>query len=169
DITATGASSQFNGSVELNTPGIDPNSGLVELPTIAVETEVAQVCDSPGYAQSSFIITGRGGLPPNPTKDVLPNGTVEVGWVALKPSSDANSTRGFSLRDANANVNGGLRRSSNSPVTTKAVTTTPERIVEANGWVVNKNGEVVLTANLPAGGRSSWHKAVSCSATHAHQ
>ncbi|MCL6753868.1 filamentous hemagglutinin, partial [Nostoc sp. CCCryo 231-06] len=84
DITATGASSQFNGSVELNTPDIDPNSGLVELPTIAVATEVAQVCDSPGYAQSSFTITGRGGLPPNPTKDVLPNGTVEVGWVALK-------------------------------------------------------------------------------------
>ncbi|MCC5666469.1 filamentous hemagglutinin N-terminal domain-containing protein [Nostoc sp. CHAB 5784] len=148
DITATGASSQFNGSVELNTPGIDPNSGLVELPTIAVETEVAQVCDSPGYAQSSFIITGRGGLPPNPTKDVLPNGTVEVAWVALKPSSDAK---------------GGLRQSNSQPVTTNPVTTTPERIVEANGWVVNEKGEVVLTANVPAGGRGSWHKAVSCS------
>ncbi|MCC5601551.1 filamentous hemagglutinin, partial [Nostoc sp. CHAB 5714] len=154
DITATGASSQFNGSVELNTPGIDPNSGLVELPTIAVETEVAQACDSPGYAQSSFIITGRGGLPPNPTKDVLPNGTVEVAWVALKPSSDA-----F----------GGLRRSNSQPVTTNPVTTTPERIVEANGWVVNEKGEVVLTANVPGGGRGSWHKAVSCSNYQAHQ
>ncbi|BBD69203.1 filamentous hemagglutinin outer membrane protein [Nostoc commune NIES-4072] len=141
DITATGASPQFNGSVELNTPGIDPNSGLVELPAIAVETEVAQVCDRPGYAQSSFTITGRGGLPPNPTKDVLPNGTVEVGWVALKPSSD----------------------SSNPPVTTNPVITTPERIVEANGWVVNAKGEVVLTANVPAESRSSWHKDVACS------
>ncbi|MCC5656590.1 filamentous hemagglutinin N-terminal domain-containing protein [Nostoc sp. XA010] len=141
DITATGASPPFNGSVELNTPGIDPNSGLVELPTIAVATEVAQVCDSPGYAQSSFTITGRGGLPPNPTKDVLPNGTVEIGWVALKPSSN----------------------SSNPPVTTNPVTTTPERIVEANGLVVNEKGEVVLIANVPAGGRSSWQKAVPCS------
>ncbi|MGF2039481.1 MAG: filamentous hemagglutinin N-terminal domain-containing protein [Nostoc sp. CmiVER01] len=141
DITATGASSQFNGSVELNTPGIDPNSGLVELPAIAVATQVAQVCDRPGYAQSSFTITGRGGLPPNPTKDVLPNGTVEVGWVALKPSSN----------------------SSNPPVTTNSVTTTSERIVEANGWVVNEKGEVVLTANVPAESRSSWHKDVSCS------
>ncbi|AUB44367.1 Large exoprotein involved in heme utilization or adhesion (plasmid) [Nostoc flagelliforme CCNUN1] len=146
DITA---SSQFgvNGTVELNTPGIDPTSGLVELPTIAVATEVAQVCDSPDYAQSSFTITGRGGLPPNPTKDVLPNDTVEVGWVALKPSSD----------------------SSNPPVTTNPVTSTPERIVEANGWVVNEKGEVVLTANVPAGGHGSWQKDVSCSATHAHQ
>ncbi|AUB39229.1 Large exoprotein involved in heme utilization or adhesion [Nostoc flagelliforme CCNUN1] len=159
DITA---SSEFGtqGTVELNTPGIDPNSGLVELPTIAVETEVAQVCDSPGYAQSSFIITGRGGLPPNPTKDVLPNGTVEVGWVSLKSSSDANWRR---------YANGGLRQSSNPPVTTKAVTPTPERIVEASGWAVNKKGEVVLTANLSAGGRGSWHKDVPCSATHAHQ
>ncbi|MBG1263907.1 filamentous hemagglutinin N-terminal domain-containing protein [Nostoc commune] len=159
DITA---SSEFGtqGTVELNTPGIDPNSGLVELPTVAVETEVAQVCDSPGYAQSSFIITGSGGLPPNPTKDVLPNGTVEVGWVSLKPSSDANWRR---------YANGGLRSSSNPPVTTKAVTSTPERIVEASGWAVNKKGEVVLTANLSAGGRGSWHKDVPCSATHAHQ
>ncbi|MBD2534970.1 filamentous hemagglutinin N-terminal domain-containing protein, partial [Nostoc flagelliforme FACHB-838] len=72
DITATGASPEFSGSVELNISDVNPNSGLVELPTIGVETEVAQVCDSPGYAQSSFIITGRGGLPPNPTKDILP-------------------------------------------------------------------------------------------------
>jgi len=160
DITA---SSEFGtqGTVELNTPGIDPNSGLVKLPTIAVETEVAQVCDSPGYAQSSFIITGSGGLPPNPTKDVLPNGTVEVGWVSLKPSSDANSWRRY--------ANDGLRRSSNPPVTTKAITPTPEPIVEASGWAVNKKGEVVLTANLSAGDRGSWHKDVPCSATHAHQ
>ncbi|HYX13529.1 MAG TPA: filamentous hemagglutinin N-terminal domain-containing protein [Nostoc sp.] len=154
DITA---SSEFGrqGTVELNTPGIDPNSGLVELPTIGVETEVVQVCDSPGYAQSSFIITGRGGLPPNPSKDILPSGTVEVGWVSLKPRSDAN---------------GGLRLRSNPPVTTRAVTTTTaEGIVEASGWAVNEKGEVVLTANVPAGDRGSWQKHIACSATHAHQ
>ncbi|MDZ8221544.1 S-layer family protein [Nostoc sp. ChiVER01] len=146
DITA---SSEFGrqGTVELNTPGIDPNSGLVELPTIGVETKVVQVCDSPGYAQSSFIITGRGGLPLNPTKDIFPNRTVEVGWVSVKPSSERN----------------------NAPVTTRTVTTTPERIVEASGWAVNKKGEVVLTANIPAGDRGSWQKDVPCSATHAHQ
>ncbi|WP_146195802.1 beta strand repeat-containing protein [Nostoc commune] len=160
DITA---SSEFGrqGTVELNTPGIDPNRGLVELPTISVETEVVQVCDSPGYAQSSFIITGRGGLPPNPSKDILPNSTVEVGWVSVKPSNDANWRR---------YANRGLRRSSNPPVTTRVVTTTPERIVEATGWAVNKKGEVVLTANVTAGGRGSWQKdVVPCSTTHAHQ
>ncbi|MCL6749653.1 S-layer family protein [Nostoc sp. CCCryo 231-06] len=158
DITA---SSEFGiqGNVELNTPGIDPNRGLVELPTIAVETEVAQVCDSPGYAQSSFIITGRGGLPPNPTKDVLTPNAVEISWVSLKPSRDAFSTRRY--------ANGGLRLRNSPPATTNPVPTTPERIVEASGWVLNQKGEVVLTANIPAGDRDSWHKGVPCSATQA--
>ncbi|MBD2536281.1 S-layer family protein [Nostoc flagelliforme FACHB-838] len=161
DITATGASPEFSGSVELNTPGVDPNSGLVELPTIGVETEVAQVCDSPGYAQSSFIITGRGGLPPNPTKDILPANTVEVGWISPKPSNDANSGRRY--------ANDGLRLRSNPPVT-RASTTMPERIVEASGWALNEKGEVVLTANVTAGGRGSWHKGVPCSVSQAaHQ
>jgi filamentous hemagglutinin family protein len=153
DITA---SSEFGtqGTVQLNTPDVDPNSGLVELPTIGVETKVAQACNSQSYAQSSFIITGHGGLPPNPIKDVLTGDAVEVGWVSLKPSSD-----GF----------GELRPLSNPPVTTKAVTTTPEPIVEASGWVVNKKGEVVLIANVPAGGGGSWQKDVPCSTTHAHQ
>ncbi|WP_138506869.1 filamentous hemagglutinin N-terminal domain-containing protein [Nostoc sp. PA-18-2419] len=167
DITATGASPEFSGSVELNTPGVDPNSGLVELPTIGVETEVAQVCDSPSYAQSSFIITGSGGLPPNPTKDILPNDAVNVGWVSLKPSGEASGREGLSATRY-ANANDGLRRSSNPPAVTKTVTT-PEPIVEANGWVINKKGEVVLTANVPSGSRGSWQKDVPCSVTHAHQ
>ncbi|MBD2535326.1 filamentous hemagglutinin N-terminal domain-containing protein [Nostoc flagelliforme FACHB-838] len=161
DITA---SSQFGtqATVELNTLGIDPNSGLVELPRIGVETEVAQVCDSPGYAQSSFIITGRGGLPPNPTKDILAANTVEVGWISPKPSSNANSGRRY--------ANNGLRLRSNPPVTSRAVTTTSERIVEASGWALNEKGEVVLTANVPAEGRDSWQKDVPCSVSQAaHQ
>jgi len=147
DITAISQTNPtLNGTIELNTPGIDPNSGLVELPTIQVDTEVAQVCDSPGYAQSSFIITGRGGLPPNPTKDVLTPETVDVGWVSLKPSTSGNI----------------------SPATTKPIAT-PERIVEASGWVINQKGEVVLTASLPTtNARSSWQKPVNCSASQAH-
>jgi filamentous hemagglutinin family protein len=146
DITAISQTNPtLNGTIELNTPGINPNTGLVELPTIQVETKVAQVCDSPGYAQSSFIITGRGGLPSNPTKDILTPDAVEVGWVSLKPSSDRNS----------------------SSVTIKPTTTMPERIVEASGWVTNEKGEVVLTANLPTANiRTSWHNPVACHISH---
>jgi large exoprotein involved in heme utilization and adhesion len=125
DITA---SSDFglNGNVELNTPDIDPNSGLIELPTTPVDTKVAQGCYSPNYAQSGFLITGRGGLPANP-KDILTPDATEIDWVSLKSSHNR----------------------SLPPVTNKPTIPTPKRIVEATGAILNANGQVVLTANPP--------------------
>ncbi|MFN6453058.1 MAG: S-layer family protein [Nostoc sp. EfeVER01] len=125
DITATGVSSDLGGSVELNTPEIDPNSGLVELPTIPVDTEIAQGCYSPSYAQSKFAIAGRGGLPTNP-KDILTPDATQINWVSLKPSNHNRSL---------------------PPIATKSTTSTPERIVEATGVVLNAKGQIVLTAN----------------------
>ncbi|MGF1676834.1 MAG: filamentous hemagglutinin, partial [Rivularia sp. (in: cyanobacteria)] len=78
---------------------------------------------SPGYAQSSFTITGRGGLPPNP-KDILTADTAQVDWVAVKPSNP-----------------------SLPPVTTKPSTSTPKSIVEATGTTLNSKGQIVLAAN----------------------
>ncbi len=140
DITA---SSDFgtSGTVELNTPEIDPNSGLVELPTIPVDTQIAQGCYSPGYAQNRFAITGRGGLPPNP-KDILTPEAPQIDWVSLKPSNHNRSL---------------------PPVTTKPTTSTPKRIVEATGAVLNAKGQIVLSANSstvsPHGSRQS---AIQC-------
>ncbi|MEH1810716.1 two-partner secretion domain-containing protein [Nostoc sp.] len=125
DITATGASSELSGNVELNTPGIDPNSGLVELPTIPVDTQLAQGCYSPGYAQNRFVITGRGGLPANP-KDILTPDATQIDWVSFKPSNKNRSL---------------------PPITNKPTTSTPKRIVEATGAVLNAKGQIVLTAN----------------------
>ncbi|MEA5507519.1 filamentous hemagglutinin N-terminal domain-containing protein [Halotia wernerae UHCC 0503] len=84
DITA---SSNFglNGTVELNTPDIDPNSGLVSLPTVPIDIEVAQGCTAGGtIAKSEFNIIGRGGLPPNPG-EALNTDAVQVDLVTLKP------------------------------------------------------------------------------------
>ncbi|WP_292871147.1 S-layer family protein [Nostoc sp. LPT] len=124
DITA---SSEFGtqGTVELNTPEINPNSGLVELPTIPVDTKVAQGCYSPTYAQNRFVIAGRGGLPPNP-KDILTPDTPQIDWVSLKPS---NNTRSL------------------PPVTNKTTTSIPKPIVEATGATLNAFGQIVLSAN----------------------
>ncbi|MBW4565382.1 MAG: filamentous hemagglutinin N-terminal domain-containing protein [Mojavia pulchra JT2-VF2] len=154
DITAS-SELGVDGTIELNTLDIDPNSGLVELPTIGVDTEIAQVCDTPDYAQSSFIITGRGGLPSNPTKDVAAPDGVEVSWVSLKPKGD---------------VFDGLRLRNSSSVISKPISNMPERIVEASGWSVNKKGEVVLTANAStAKARGSWQNAIACNIPHAHK
>ena len=123
DITA---SSEFGiqGTIELNTPDIDLNSGLVELPTIPVDTKLAQGCYSPGYAQNRFVITGRGGLPPNP-KDILTPDTPQIDWVSLKPNNNR----------------------SLPPVTSEPTTSTPKRIVEATGATLNAKGQIVLSAN----------------------
>ncbi|MEH1840722.1 MAG: filamentous hemagglutinin N-terminal domain-containing protein [Nostoc sp.] len=143
DITA---SSEFgvNGTVELNTPDVDPNSGLVNLPTVPVDTSVAQTCQAGGnLAKNSFIITGRGGLPPNPS-EALNADAVKVDLVSLNPNSD-NRDRSF--------------------VPSKTTTPAPEPIIEATGLTLNEKGEVVLTANLPTTTpHSPWLKPASCRA-----
>ena len=142
DITATGASPEFSGNVEINTLDVNPNSGLVNLPTIAADTEVAQTCQAGGsLAKSSFTITGRGGLPPNPG-DALNTDAVQVDLVSLNPNGD-NRDRAF--------------------IPSKTTTPAPERIIEATGWALNEKGEVVLTANLPTTTpHSPWLKPESC-------
>ncbi|MBF2026681.1 MAG: S-layer family protein [Oscillatoriales cyanobacterium C42_A2020_001] len=61
DITA---SSQFgiSGTVTLNTLNIDPNRGLVQLPSDFTDStnQIAQTC-SPQQRNNSFVVTGRGG------------------------------------------------------------------------------------------------------------
>jgi filamentous hemagglutinin family protein len=85
DITAISQTNPtLSGTVELNTPDIDPNSGLVDLPSVTFDTTVAYNCYMGGTApQSEFTVTGRGGLPPNPG-DVLSTDALIVNLVTLK-------------------------------------------------------------------------------------
>ena len=146
DITA---SSEFgvNGTVKLNMPDIDPNSGLVNLPTIPVDTQVAQTCQAGGnLAKSSFTITGRGGLPPNPG-EALSADAVQVDLVTLNPK--VGNTRA---------------------VSTNPINPTPDRIVEASGWVIAANGDVILTNSAPTlTPHSSWQNPADCRVLNQHQ
>ncbi|MEO1187068.1 MAG: S-layer family protein, partial [Cyanobacteria bacterium J06636_27] len=67
DITA---SSQFgiNGTVEINNVGIDPSSGLVDLPVelLNPSQEIVRGCSN--QSKNKFVVTGRGGIPLNPTQ-----------------------------------------------------------------------------------------------------
>jgi filamentous hemagglutinin family protein len=69
-ITASSAlGTQFSGVVAINTPDVTPSQGLVEVPVLAPENQVAQTCAGEAKKdRSQFIITGRGGLPPSPTE-----------------------------------------------------------------------------------------------------
>ncbi|MCC5614773.1 filamentous hemagglutinin N-terminal domain-containing protein [Nostoc sp. CHAB 5836] len=143
DITA---SSEFgvNGTVELNTPDIDPSSGLVNLPTVPVDTQIAQTCTGGSrVAKSSFTIIGRGGLPPNPG-NALNTDAVQVDLVTLNPE---------------------VGKSSTPAVSTNPTSPAPDPIVEASGWAIAANGDVILTANAATvTPHSSWQNPADCRA-----
>ncbi|MEI2582666.1 beta strand repeat-containing protein [Scytonema sp. PRP1] len=145
-ISEINASSEFgaNGTVELNTPDVDLSRGFVNLPAVPVDTKVAQGCTAGGsQAQSEFIITGRGGLPPNPG-DALSTDAVQVDLITLNPEVDQPST---------------------TAVSTNPTSPTPARIVEATGWVIDADGNVVLTANASTvTPHNSWQKTADCRA-----
>ncbi|MCC5643926.1 S-layer family protein [Nostoc sp. CHAB 5824] len=145
DITAISQTRpDLSGIVEINTLDVDPYRGLINLPAVLVDTKVSQVCQvRPGQNQSSFTITGRGGLPPNPRTEPLTPDAVQLDWVTLNP-------------------NGNNRVS--ATVSTQVNSSSPTPIVEAQGWVRNAKGEVVLTADAPTAlPHSSWLSPAFCS------
>ncbi|MDJ0734175.1 MAG: S-layer family protein [Nostocaceae cyanobacterium] len=135
DITA---SSEFgiSGTVEINNFGIDPSSGLVELPVALADSsqQIASSCSQ--TAGSSFIVTGRGGMRQNPTEKV----------IASRPWHD--------IRDLSAY---GQQKVDVAQVT--HILPQPA-IIEASGWVRNAKGEVELVAQAPA----SLPQQATCSA-----
>jgi large exoprotein involved in heme utilization and adhesion len=135
DITASSAlGPQFNGVVQLNTPGIDPSRGLANLPTelIDASNQIAQTCGAGGgeAGKNEFIVTGRRGMPSNPYEPLSNEQALE----------DIHPPSGFSSR-RNSNPDAA------KAVTSQSVTSNPKPpIVEAQGWVMNDKGQVVLTA-----------------------
>lgn len=125
------ASSQFgvNGVVVINTPDVDPSRGLTELPVEPANVEVTQGCQSTGKQTSvAFFNTGRGGLAPNPYEPISSSDI----WEDVPPST---------------------QRAENSAIATRASAspaTPPDKLVEAQGWIINEQGKVTLVAEMPA-------------------
>jgi filamentous hemagglutinin family protein len=151
DITASSAlGPQFNGIVQLNTPGIDPSRGLANLPTELVDAsnQIAQTCGAGrGEAgKNEFIVTGRRGMPPNPYEPLSNEQALED----IHPPSEFSSRRNSNPDAAKA-------------VTSQSVTSNPKPpIVEAQGWEMNDKGQVVLTATAST---ATPHNSLPASAT----
>ncbi len=128
DITATGASPDLSGTVQIDTADVDPSQGLVELPENLTDpsNQIAQNPCQKGSG-SSFIITGRGGLPSSPNNNF---------------SSD--NIRVDLLQPVNSSSN-----SQSATINQPTNQSTSKQIVPAQGWVFNEKGEVVLTAYDP--------------------
>lgn len=155
DITAISQTNPtLNGVVNINTPEVDIKRGLINLPVEVEEPRLAQGCDVAAQNQSEFIITGRGGIPPNP-REVLQSNNVHVDWVSL--GEDGNNPSGASSRETQE------RRSERNAQNKKNVNNPPDEIVEAQGWVVDKNGDVILVAQAPTmTPHGPWFNRASC-------
>jgi large exoprotein involved in heme utilization and adhesion len=69
-LSSITASSQFgiSGTISLNTPDVDPSRGTATLPTGVIDTDalIASSCVARRSRQGRFVITGTGGLAPQP-------------------------------------------------------------------------------------------------------
>ncbi|MDZ7968300.1 MAG: S-layer family protein [Nostoc sp. DedSLP03] len=140
DITAS-SELGVSGEVTINRPDTDPSRGLIQLPSnlIDVSQQIAQGCTSKrGQNTSRFIATGRGGLPQSPNEP-LQGRAVITGWVDLPPQATAIADN----------------------LSTATMTKSSDPIVEAQGWIVDANGNIMLVAQ--SGQSSSIPSAISCS------
>jgi filamentous hemagglutinin family protein len=127
------ASSEFgiSGEVVITNLVDDINQGVVESPDNVVEPETvtAQACPAAGRVargESSFTITGRGGLPALAT-DPLNSDQISIGGDDAAQNSQKSS--------------GGIVTVVEQPNPPSS-----EDIVPARGMIVNEKGEIVLTA-----------------------
>ncbi|MDM9580967.1 filamentous hemagglutinin N-terminal domain-containing protein [Nostoc sp. GT001] len=147
DITAFSQQNpSLNGTVQINSPDADLSRGLVELPVNLVDAsrQIAASCSSGGkIARSSFITTGRGGLVADPTQPLIADDAVLADWIALPPES-RNRAGGIKKRAV-------VQAQRNTEVKSQKVNSVnePIQIVEAQGWVMDANGNVVLVAQVP--------------------
>ncbi|MBD2460008.1 filamentous hemagglutinin N-terminal domain-containing protein [Oscillatoria sp. FACHB-1407] len=127
DITAISQSdAALDGIVDINATDFDTRT-ITNLPAnLADATQlIARNCPSEGEQElGEFVVTGRGGLPANPN-EILGSDDVLTDWV--NPTGEAEDAADQS--DPQSNLH------------------TP--IVEAQQWMMNSTGQVVLVATTP--------------------
>ncbi|HIK06179.1 MAG TPA: filamentous hemagglutinin N-terminal domain-containing protein [Trichormus sp. M33_DOE_039] len=132
DITATGATPELSGTVEITTAEVDPSRGLTELPSnlTDVSNQIVQKCragEAVARQPNQFLITGKGGIPANPY-DTLQNESAIANWI---------------------NVNN-INNVAQNPTNYTKISASPETtIVEAKALISDGNGNIVLTAAAP--------------------
>lgn len=146
DITAfSQAGIQFDGVVDIQTPDVDPTEALATLPQEVVDVTglIAQGCASDrGLNSSRFVVTGRGGLAPSPAGTIPSNVVLDdLGTPPVQNTSNDSS----------------------STIFTNPTPSSVAPLVEAQGWVINASGQVVLTAQAPTvKPHNPWLNSATC-------
>ncbi|MGC9504523.1 ShlB/FhaC/HecB family hemolysin secretion/activation protein [Baaleninema sp.] len=117
---------ELSGTVEIVAPDVDPTQGVVELEDRFAEAPLDRNPCQIGGGDSEFVQTGRGGVPPTPND-------------ALSGSQPWEDIRSIPLDDTDDETDDTTDESNPQPPI--------DRIVEAQGWIINENGNLQL---LPA-------------------
>ncbi|MGH7999618.1 MAG: hypothetical protein ACREPR_09380, partial [Brasilonema sp.] len=128
DITAISQNNaNLSGTLNINTPDVDPSRGLFELPQTVIDP-AEQIAQNPCLrGGGEFIITGRGGFPTDP-KEVISGDNVCVDLV--KPVASTVSSTSTTQKQSSTSA-------------------TAKEIIPARGWIFTEKGEVMLVAYDP--------------------
>ena len=136
DITAA-SELGIDGTITINSPEVDPTSGIFELPNVPIDAEgilaqdLCKLEDEKIAKGSSFIITGRGGLTPT-SEESLGNRDRIVNWASRDDLEvSQNGTVGIRQREKE-------RTDKSYP-----------DIQQSQGLIVASDGSIWLTANVP--------------------
>jgi filamentous hemagglutinin family protein len=119
----------LSGQVNITPPGIDITTGLAPLPNNVVDPSdrINPNCSAKSIGNNSFTNIGRGGIPSSP-KDPLNEEQIATNWVRLNPTD---------IIPAN-------------PIDTN-IAQLSKPIVEAQGWMRDRNGDIILAAQSRSG------------------
>ena len=122
---------EFSGTVTILTPDIDAAAGLVELSSNTTDPADRVVAGCAAAQGSSFTVTGRGGLPEDPTATIRG----QTVWE--------------DLRTVVPQRPGEMPEARSTPIPAPISRETPGAIVEATSWIVREDGIVELVAERP--------------------
>ncbi|PSB25001.1 beta strand repeat-containing protein [Stenomitos frigidus] len=144
DITAS-STFGISGIVTLDTLDIDPSRGLQDLPTDLVDPsqQIVQTCPRGVGSRElgTFVVTGRGGLPQNPT-DLL------TGSFPVKPLANLIET---------------IPQRGSKPILSEPKAVVPDPIIEAQKIIRTDNGEVLLVTVIPISDVLGYPSRLDCS------
>lgn len=131
DITAFSQTNPtLNGQVSINTFDSKLNRGLIELPTQPSPPQLAQSCiASTRQNLNKFTIIGRQGLAANP-REYLRSDNIYTDWISLPTTEPVKDVHSVDLN-----------------IKQKQLITT--KIIEAQGWVIDSDGNVALVEEAP--------------------
>ncbi|MEQ8462308.1 beta strand repeat-containing protein [Coleofasciculus sp. E1-EBD-02] len=129
DITAS-SELGIDGTIEINTPNIDPSRGLIGLPSTFSDPSGQIISGCPADTGDRFVVTGRGGIPHSPSQYLSGRAI----WEDTRRLSSQSSP-------------------SPTPTNSQRPQPDPQPLIEAQGWVVDKDGTVILTAEPYQGKR----------------